>query len=102
MANGPLPREQKLIDDIFAKRLARAETQQSSLNKMRELKSIVVDLEKFRNEGSLMERAGMMKHQPDVEEALKEARAEDQRELQMTSEIDQLRDRRSRATSSPD
>ena len=48
---------------------------------MRELKSIVVDFEKFKDEGSLRERAGMMEHQPDVEEALKEARAEDQREL---------------------
>src|SRR6266852_6347656 len=91
MRKGLRPRDRKLIDDIFAKRVARAEAQKNSLEKMRELKSIALDFEPFKDVGPLKERAAMMEHQPDVDAALKDLRAEDQRELRMTREIDQLR-----------
>ena len=93
MQRGLRPRDQKLIDDIFAKRVARAEAQNNSLEKMRELKSIAVDFQGFKDVAKFKERAAAMDRQQDVEDAFQAARSEEQREVRMTSEVYQLRDR---------
>ena len=96
MRTGLRPRDQRLIDELFAKRVARAEAQKSSLDRMRELKSIVVDFDGFKDVRPFKARADTMAQQQDVQDALKEVRAEDERELRMTAEVNQLRDRMKR------
>lgn len=93
MKSGLRGRDQKLIDEIFAKRAARAEARTSSLDKMRELKAIAADFQGFKDVGKFGERAAALERQPDVKDALKAERMEEDRELRATAEVYQLRDR---------
>jgi len=101
MKSGLRARDQKELDEIFAKRAARAEAQSTSLEKMRELKSIAVDFQGLKDVSKFSERAAAMEHQPDVKDALKAERLEEERELQTTAELYQLRDRMKNAAGMP-
>jgi pimeloyl-ACP methyl ester carboxylesterase len=93
MRRGLRPRDPKLVDEIFAKRIARGDAQRSSLEKLRELKSVAIDFKGLKDVAGLAERAAMLEQQQDVKEALTAERSEEERELQITREVYQLRDR---------
>jgi dienelactone hydrolase len=92
MQSGVRARDQNLIDEIFAKRIARVEARATSLEKMRELKSIVADFENLKDVAKLAERAAALERQKDVEDGLKAERAEEDKERQTLAEISGLRD----------
>lgn len=101
MKSGLRDRDPKLIDEIFAKRVGRAEAQSRSVDKMRELKSIAVDFQGLKDVSKFTERAAALERQPDVKDALKTERLEEERELQTTAEVYQLRDRMNNGTGFP-
>ncbi len=101
MKAGLRDRDAKEIDEIFKKRVARAEGQARSVDKMRELRSIAVDFEGLKDVGKFAERAAALERQGDVKDALKAERAEEERELQTTAEVYQLRDRMNNAAGFP-
>ena len=87
MASGIRPRDQALIDDIFARRMARAEGLKSSLATMRELQSIARDFRPLRSVTGLNQRAALLAAQQDVKDALEVERVDEAREDEMTAEI---------------
>ena len=66
MASGVRPRNQPLIDDLFARRVARAEALKNSLELMRELESIARDFSPFKNVTVLKQRVAVLAAQPDT------------------------------------
>ena len=90
MKSGLRLRDQKLIDDIFARRMARAEAQKSSLEKMRELKLIAADFHGLKDAGDVNQRAAALERQQEASDGLAAERAEEERELQTTAEIYRL------------
>jgi hypothetical protein len=99
MKSGRRPSDPKLVDEIFAKRIARSEAQRSSLEKMRELKAIAVDFQGLKDVATLNERAAALERQPDVQDALKAERSDEEREVQITTDVYQLRNRMSSSDS---
>jgi len=91
--SGLRDRDPKLIDEIFAARVARVETRSRSLDKMRELKSIVVDFQGMKDVGKFREEAATLERQADVKDALRAEHAEEVSEAQTNTEVYQLRDR---------
>ncbi len=87
MTSGIRPRNQTLIDDVFAKRMARAEGLKSSLAIMRELQSIAQDFRPFKNVTGLNQRAALLAAEQSVKAALDLERADEAREDVMTGEI---------------
>jgi poly(3-hydroxybutyrate) depolymerase len=87
MSSGIRSRDQTLVDDMFARRMARAEGLKSSLARMRELQSIADDFQRFRNVTGLHQRVAALNTQPDVKEALDAERADEVREDEMTAEL---------------
>jgi hypothetical protein len=87
MTSGIRPRDQTLIDDLFARRMARAEGLKSSLATMRELQSIAQDFRLFKNVTGLNQRAALLAKQQEVKVALDVERADEAREDEMTAEI---------------
>jgi dienelactone hydrolase len=71
MASGARPRNQSLVDDLFARRLARADALKNSLDQMRELQSIARDFSAFKNVTVLNQRVATLAKQPDTMAALK-------------------------------
>jgi hypothetical protein len=93
MQSGRRPRDPKEIDEVFAARVARAEAQQTSLEKMRELSSIADDFQGLRGDlARFADRAAQLARQPDVQHALQAERADEERERQTTAEVFDLRD----------
>ena len=99
MKSGLRPRDPKLIDSILAKRIARAEAQKSGLDQMREWKSIATDFQGLKDVLQYAGRAAVLEHEADVKESLKAEHLAEERELQTTAELYQLRDRMSNGTS---
>jgi hypothetical protein len=87
MTTGIRPRDQVLIDDMFARRVARAEGLKSSLARMRELQSIAEDFRRFKNVTGLNQRAAVLDAQQDVKAALDAEHADEAREDELTAEI---------------
>jgi poly(3-hydroxybutyrate) depolymerase len=87
MTSGIRPRDQTLIDDLFARRMARAEGLKSSLATMRELQSIAQDFRLFKNVTGLNQRAALLAKQQEVKVALDVERADEAREDETTAEI---------------
>jgi poly(3-hydroxybutyrate) depolymerase len=87
MTSGIRPRDQTLIDDMFARRLARAEGLKSNLARMRELQSIAEDFRRFKNVTGLNQRAAILDAQQDVKAAQDAERADEVREEETTAEI---------------
>ena len=76
-----------LIDDMFARRVARAEGLKSSLAMMRELQSIAQDFRLFKNVTRLNQRAARLAAQPSATAALNLERADEAREQEITGAI---------------
>jgi hypothetical protein len=93
MKRGLRPRDPKLVDELFARRLAHGDAQRSSLEKLRELKSVVSDFKGLKDVAEVAERAATLEQQQDVKDAINAERSEEERELQATRELYQLRDR---------
>jgi len=87
MASGIRPRDRRLVDDLFARRTARADRLTSALERMRELQSIATDFRSLENVSSLTQRAAALSRQPEVKAALDAERAEDEREDEITGEM---------------
>jgi hypothetical protein len=87
MARGIRSRDQRLVDELFARRTARADRLTSALERMRELQSIANDFRSLENVSSSTQRAAALSQQPDVKAALEAERAEDEREDAITGEM---------------
>jgi poly(3-hydroxybutyrate) depolymerase len=85
MASGIRPRNQPLIDDLFARRVARAEALKNGLDLMRELQSIVRDFSRFKDVTELNRRAAAVAAQPDTIAALNAERDDQTREEESTA-----------------
>src|SRR5258708_961757 len=95
MKSGLRFRDQKLIDDILGKRVVRAEAQKISLDQRRKWKSIATDFKGLKDVSKYAAGAAVLERQADVKDALKAERVDEERELQTTAEVYQLRDRMS-------
>ena len=93
MKSGLRAREPKLIDEFLAKRVARAEAEKAGSAQMREWKSIAADFQGLRDVSKFAARAAALERQADVKDAIKAERLDEERELQTTAEVYQLRDR---------
>jgi dienelactone hydrolase len=93
MKTGRRPRDLKLIEAILAKRVARAEAQKSSLEKMREWQSIATDFQGLKDVIQFSGRAAVLERQQDVKDALKAEKSEEEKELRTQAEVYQYRDR---------
>ena len=87
MTSGIRPRDRTLIDDMFARRMARAERLTSSLAMMRELQSIAQDFRLFKDVTGLNQRAARLAAQPSATAALNLERADEAREQEITGAI---------------
>jgi hypothetical protein len=85
--------DQKVIDEIFAKRLARAGSQKNDLERMRELKSIGEDFQSFKDVADIRKKAASLERQRIVKSAMAEEDASEQQEARLNSELFGLRDR---------
>jgi len=85
MASGIRPRNQPLIDELFAGRVARAEALKHGLDLMRELQSIVRDFSRFKDVTELNRRAAAVAAQPDTIAALKAERDDQAHEEESTA-----------------
>jgi predicted esterase/cytochrome c556 len=86
------PPDQKIIDEIFKKRVARAEMQKTDFEKMRELKGIAEDFQPFKDVADIRKQAASLERQRAVKNAIAEEDASEQREARLTSELFNLRD----------
>jgi len=87
MTSGIRPRDRTRIDDMFARRMARAERLKSSLAMMRELQSIAQDFRLFKDVTGLNQRAARLAAQPSATAALNLERADEAREQEITGAI---------------
>ena len=87
MTSGIRPRDRTLIDDMFARRMSRAEGLKSSLAMMREVQSIAQDFRLFKNVTGLNQRAARLAAQPSATAALNLERADEAREQEITGTI---------------
>jgi len=85
MASGARPRNQPLIEDLFARRVARAEALENSLELMRELESIARDFSPFKNVTVLKQRVAVLAARPDTVASLKAERDDVAREEESTA-----------------
>jgi len=90
MKKGIRARDEALIADVFSKRMARADAQTSSLDKMRELKAIATDFEGLRDVTKATESAAALEHRQEVIQAASADEAEDARELRVKNEVEEL------------
>ena len=87
MQRGLRPRDERLIDQLFAKRMARAEAQKSGLSMMRELKAIAADFKGLADVASVGRRAAALVRRQDVKDEGKAEQAEERRESQFLPEF---------------
>jgi hypothetical protein len=92
MKSGLTPKDNGVIDRIFAARVARADAQTTNLDKMRELKAIVIDFEGLKNVTAVGKRATALESQQDVKVAIQAEKAEEEKELDTIVETYKLRD----------
>ena len=90
MTRGIRPRDQRLVDELFARRMARADRLTSGLERMRELRSIVNDFQGLEHVSDLTQRAAALSQRPEVKAALDAEGAEDKREDEITAEMSVL------------
>jgi hypothetical protein len=90
MKSGLRPRDNRLLDELFVKRIARAEAQPSNLAKMRALKLIVKDFDGFKDVAKVAESAATLERQPEVADALRAERDDDAYEWQVANELNRL------------
>jgi pimeloyl-ACP methyl ester carboxylesterase len=92
MAKGLRPRDQTLVDAIFAKRVARAEAETRPLQKVYELRSIAADFQPFKEVTTFAERAMALERQPELHAATGAERADEDREMTALDNLYELRD----------
>jgi len=92
MKGGLRTRDQKEIDEIFAKRTARADAQKRALDKLRELTSIVADFQGLKDTKSFAEQAAALEKDPRIKEQLKAEQDAEEREARISDRLDDLRD----------
>jgi hypothetical protein len=90
MKSGLRPRDNGLIDQLFVKRMARAEAQPNNLAKMRALSLIAKDFDGFKDVAAVAESAAMLERQADVADALRAEREDDAYEWRITDELNRL------------
>lgn len=90
MKSGLRPRDNGLIDTLYAKRVARAEAQRNILARMRALKLIGADFDGLKDVTAVAASAAALEHQPEVADALKTEREDDEREWQVTAQTQRL------------
>jgi len=90
MKSGIRPRDQALLDSLFAKRATRANAETSSLDRMRALNQIAADFDGFKDVASITASAAALEKQQDVADALSAEQAEDARELRVKNEVDRM------------
>jgi hypothetical protein len=90
MKNGLRPRDEKLVGELFAKRMARVDALPDNLSRMRELKQIAADFDTLSDVAKVIESAAVLERALDVAGALSAEQAEDARELRVKSEVDRL------------
>jgi hypothetical protein len=92
MRRGLRPRDRKRIDGILATRLARANAQTRTVDRMRELRAIAADFDGLADVAAIGRSAAALETGPDVREAIAAERAEEDRELDTIVEVYRLRD----------
>ena len=92
MKRGTRSRDQHEIEQLLAKRIAKAEAQKSDLAKMRELNAIVDDFKGLRDVAAVGQRAASLERQQNVKDELKAESAEEQREIEGLREVFDLLD----------
>jgi hypothetical protein len=84
--SGIRQRDQALIDDIFARRLAAAD-RRSGLEKLRDLEDMAADFDGLKDVARLRQQADALARQPDVRQAIAAERAEEQTERQLDADF---------------
>ena len=90
MNTGLKPRDNRLIDELFQRRMAKAEAERSGLARMRRLSLIAKDFGEFKDVTAVVEAAAALERQQDVADALVAERADDVLEAQITGDVDRL------------
>jgi dienelactone hydrolase len=90
MKSGLRPRDNRLIDELFVKRLAHAEAQPGNLAKMRALNLIAKDFDGFKDVAAVAKSAATLERQPDVADALRAEHEDDLYEGQIANELNRL------------
>jgi cytochrome c556 len=93
MKNHLRPLDQKIIDEIFTKRVSRAQMQKTDLDKMRELRGIADDFQPFKDVADIRKQAVTLERQRAVKNAIAEEDAAEDREARLNNELFSLRDR---------
>src|SRR5262245_3525830 len=90
MKSGLRLRDEAIIAELFAKRMAHADAQANSLARLRELKAIAADFDGLRDVAKIIDSAAALEHRQDVTAALKADEEEDARELRVKNEVERL------------
>jgi acetyl esterase/lipase len=90
MKNGLRVRDERLVAELFTKRMARVDAQSSSLARMHELKQIAADFDGLRDVAKVVESAAALERRQDVVAAMRTEQADDARELRVQGEADSL------------
>jgi hypothetical protein len=90
MKSGLRPRDNRLIDELFLKRLAGADAQPSKLAKMRALHLIAKDFDGFKDVAAVTASAATLEREPDVADALRAEHEDDLYEAQIANELNRL------------
>ena len=90
MKSGARPRSNKLVAELFSKRLEHANAQPVGVPRLRELKQVAADFEALRNVTPVTASAAALEGRPEVVAALRAEDADDAREVRMQNEVDLL------------
>jgi hypothetical protein len=99
MKSGLRPRDTALLDTWFAARVARIDALKDNTETLHALIHLIADFEGLEDVGKFAERASRLLKQQDVRDALGEESKSEDRELQVQSELSELRDRWSNGAS---
>jgi hypothetical protein len=90
MKGGLRSRDDRIVADLFATRMARATAQPDGLARMRALKNIAADFEGLRDVADAVKTATELEHRTDVAAAVSAEQAEDAREVRVKNQMEAL------------
>ena len=90
MKRGQRSRDDRLIDELFAKRTARAEAMADKLAKMRALKLLAADFEGLKDVSAIAASAADLEKLSAVTDALRAEKEDDQLEWQTSNDLNRL------------
>lgn len=90
MKRGARSRDDRLLDDLFAKRMTRAQARADTLGKMRALKLIAADFDGLHDVVAVTAAAAALEARPEVAEALSIEREDDLAEWQVSNDLGRL------------